>query len=62
MPEPADCRAVARFPVNGGACCPFLAPVAEALGPVKLKDVSMAGVVDDAKFGVVPEGQIVTPA
>jgi hypothetical protein len=44
MPEPADRRAAARFPVNGGACCPFAAPVAEALGPVKLRDVSMAGV------------------
>jgi hypothetical protein len=44
MPEPADRRAAERFPVSAGAGCPFVAPVAEAFGSSRLKEVSMAGV------------------
>jgi hypothetical protein len=39
-----DRRITDRFPVNVGAACPFAAPVSDTLGPVRLKEVSMAGV------------------
>jgi hypothetical protein len=44
LDEPADRRATERFPVNANASCPFLAPVAEELGQVKIKDISMGGI------------------
>jgi hypothetical protein len=44
MPEPVDRRQSERFPVNAEATCPFLSPVVEDFGPVKIRDVSMAGV------------------
>lgn len=40
----ADQRAAERFPVNAGTTCPFAGPVAEDLGPVRILNVSMAGV------------------
>jgi hypothetical protein len=43
MPEPADRRAAERFPVNAEASCPFLSPVVEDFGPVKIRDISMVG-------------------
>src|SRR3712207_3913434 len=44
MPELSERRQVERYPVNAGTSCPFLSPVAEDFGPVRVKDVSMAGV------------------
>jgi hypothetical protein len=44
MPEPADRRQAERFPVNADTSCPFLSPVAEDFGPVRIKDISMVGV------------------
>ncbi len=44
MAEPADRRASERFPVNAGTSCPFVSPVVENFGPVKIRDISMAGV------------------
>jgi hypothetical protein len=44
MAEPADRRAAERYPVNMDASCPFLSPVVEDFGPVKIRDVSMQGV------------------
>jgi hypothetical protein len=41
MAERADRRATERFSVNADASCPFLSPVVEDFGPVKIKDVSM---------------------
>jgi hypothetical protein len=43
MAEPADRRAEQRFPVNADASCPFLSPVVTDFGPVKIRDISMAG-------------------
>lgn len=43
MAERPDQRAAERYPVNAGSACPFLSPVAEDFGPVKLRDVSMEG-------------------
>ena len=43
MPEPADRRGAERFQVNADASCPFLSPVVEDFGPVKIRDVSMLG-------------------
>jgi hypothetical protein len=39
-----DPRAAGRFPVNAGAACSFASPVVEDFGPVRLLNVSMAGV------------------
>src|SRR5437016_3094794 len=39
-----DQRAADRFPVNAGASGPFVSPVVEDFGPVRLLNVSMAGV------------------
>jgi hypothetical protein len=44
MAEAADRRAAERYPVNMDASCPFLSPVVEDFGPVKIRDVSMQGV------------------
>jgi hypothetical protein len=44
MPEPVDRRQSERFPVNAEAVCPFLSPVVEDFGPVRIRDVSMVGV------------------
>jgi hypothetical protein len=44
MAESGDRRAAERFPVNAEATCPFLSPVTEDFGPVKVRDVSMEGV------------------
>ena len=44
MADPADRRAAERYPVNSNATCPFLSPVVEDFGPVKIRDVSMQGV------------------
>jgi len=44
MPELSDRRQAERFPVNADTTCPFLSPVVEDFGPVRVKDVSMAGV------------------
>jgi hypothetical protein len=39
-----DPRTADRFPVNAGAACSFASPVVEDFGPVRLLNVSMAGV------------------
>jgi hypothetical protein len=44
MAEPADRRAAERYPVNSDANCPFVSPVVENFGSVKIRDVSMQGV------------------
>lgn len=44
MTDFAERRTSERFPVNAQAACPFLSPVVENFGPVKIKDVSMAGI------------------
>src|SRR4051794_9645511 len=44
MADSAERRAAERFPVNADACCPFLSPVVEDFGSVKIRDVSMAGI------------------
>jgi hypothetical protein len=44
MDQPADRRAAERFPVNANVSCPFLSPVAENFGQVKIKDISMSGI------------------
>ncbi|MFO0841186.1 MAG: PilZ domain-containing protein [Gemmataceae bacterium] len=44
MPEHADRRQSERFPVNADAACPFVSPVVENFGPVRIRDVSMHGV------------------
>lgn len=44
MPEPVDRRATERFPVNADTSCPFVSPVVEGFGPVKVRDISMAGI------------------
>jgi len=44
MAEPADRRAAERYPVNAEATCPFLSPVVEDFGAVKIRDVSMQGI------------------
>jgi hypothetical protein len=42
--RPDDRRAGERFPVNADTTCPFLSPVAEDFGPVRIRDVSMQGI------------------
>lgn len=37
-------RTEERFPVTGDVTCPFLAPVGEGIGPIKVRDVSMQGI------------------
>jgi hypothetical protein len=44
MTESTDRRAAERYPVNKDATCPFVSPVVEDFGPVKVRDVSMQGV------------------
>jgi hypothetical protein len=44
MPDPADRRQTERYPVNADAACPFVSPVVEDFGPVRIRDVSMTGV------------------
>lgn len=44
MPEPNERRAAERFPVSATTTCPFLSPVLEDLGPIRVKDISLAGV------------------
>jgi hypothetical protein len=44
MAEPVNRRAVERFSVNADTSCPFLSPVVEDFGPVKIRDISMQGV------------------
>jgi hypothetical protein len=44
MADSTDRRAAERFAVSAGAGCTFAGRVAEDLGPVKLRDVSMSGV------------------
>ncbi len=44
LDEPVDRRAVDRFPVNANVSCPFLSPVVEDFGLVRIKDISMAGI------------------
>jgi hypothetical protein len=44
MPEPSDRRAEPRYPVNADSRCTFLSPVVTDFGPVKIRDVSMAGI------------------
>ena len=44
MAEPTDRRAAERFPVNAGTSCPLVSPVLEDFGPVRIKDISAAGV------------------
>lgn len=39
-----DRRQAERYPVNADAACPFLSPVVEDIGPVRIKDISMAGI------------------
>lgn len=39
-----DQRAAERYAVNAGTTCPFASPVAEDFGPVRVVNVSMAGV------------------
>jgi hypothetical protein len=39
-----DRRAEERYPVSADAACPFLSPVVEDFGAVRIRDVSMHGV------------------
>jgi hypothetical protein len=43
MPDPAERRAEERFPVNADTSCTFAAQVAEDLGPVRIRNISMQG-------------------
>lgn len=44
MADKPERRAAERFPVNADAACSFVAPVVEDFGPVKIRDISMAGI------------------
>jgi hypothetical protein len=44
MAEQVNRRAEDRYPVSADASCPFVSPVVEDFGQVKLRDVSMQGV------------------
>jgi hypothetical protein len=44
MAEQGDRRAVERFPASAEATCPFVSPVVEDFGPVKIKNVSLEGI------------------
>jgi hypothetical protein len=44
MADSTDRRAAERFPVNIETSCPFASPAIEDFGPVRLRDISMAGV------------------
>ena len=44
MPDPAERRTAERYPVNADASSPFVSPVVEDFGTVKIRDISMAGV------------------
>jgi hypothetical protein len=44
MPSLAEKRPTGQFPVNAGTTCPFVAPVVENFGSVKVWSVSMEGV------------------
>lgn len=43
QPDLGNRRQSERFPVNADAWCPFLSPVSEETGPVKIQDVSLGG-------------------
>jgi hypothetical protein len=44
MADSTDRRAAERMPVVPGAACTFAAPVAEGLGPVRIRDASLNGI------------------
>jgi hypothetical protein len=44
MPRLAEQKLPEQFPVNAGTVCPFVAPVVENFGPVKVRSVSREGV------------------
>ena len=44
MVDRSDRRAEERYSVNADASCPFVSPVVEDFGPVKMRDVSMQGI------------------
>ena len=44
MTNPTDRRQAERYSVNANTACPFVSPVAEDFGPVRIRDVSMSGV------------------
>lgn len=44
MAERSDRRQAERFPVNIDSSCPFLSPVVEDFGPVRIRDISMSGI------------------
>ena len=44
MAESGDRRAAERYPVNADTSCPFLSPVVEEFGSVRIRDVSMQGI------------------
>jgi hypothetical protein len=44
MAERGERRSVERFPASATATCPFVSPVLEDFGPVKIKNVSLEGV------------------
>ena len=44
MAKQPERRTEERYPVNADAICPFLSPVAEDFGAVRIRDVSMHGV------------------
>ena len=44
MGKQPERRTEERFPVNADATCPFVSPVVEDFGTVRIRDVSMNGV------------------
>ncbi len=44
MSAPSDRRKSERFPVNAATTCPFLSPVVENFGPIKIKNISTDGI------------------
>ncbi len=66
MPEPNERRAAERFPVSATTSCPFLSPVLEDFGPVRIKNISTAGIallVSDAlQPGLLLALTLVNPA
>jgi len=44
QPDLLDRRQSERFPVNADASVPFLSPVTEEFGPVKIQDISLGGI------------------
>lgn len=39
-----DRREAERFPVSANVACTFAAPIAEDIGPVKIKNISLTGI------------------